>query len=194
MKEKYLITCFGVCAFILLNAIIFKAVYREINLSEDSFRIHITANSDSKNDQIVKLKVQASLEDMVKNVVSSCSDKSEIYSRLSEDLVSILDETNGILKANSMPYLASVKLGKIHYGEKENKFNYSPAGSFDSINIYLGDGKGANFWSIISPYENSGEDIINSGVLDFNVLTASHDSSIKYESFIINTLNKVLAH
>lgn len=181
MNNKKICLCIFILSLIILNTIIFRAVYTQIKTSERAFRLHVTANSNNLDDQIEKLSIATKVENYICSIVQNCNNKSDIYTTLKANIDNIYNINSNI---------SSVNIGRISYSERENKDNYMLPGTYDSINIVLGEGNGKNFWTLISPFEQQNkEKIEESDFAFFPLFTIKSDKY--YESFI---LNKLLAH
>ena len=159
MKEKFInstskkmILFIAIISFIFLNMYIGIKFYIKSSYQDKFIRLHVFANSDSISDQIIKLKVDEKLNNYIKNLnLDSNLSKSEILNILSEKTNEISNFTDNILHDNNVNYSSKIKIGKIKYDEKNNILYNMPSGSYDSIDIILGDGNGKNIWSIIFP-------------------------------------------
>lgn len=116
------------------------------NLQSNLVRLHIIANSDSGEDQAVKLKVRdAILKETEKK--HGTKGRNEIAENLSE-----LEETaNRVLKENGFDYTADAVYGKFDFPRKEYKNMTLPAGSYYGVRIILGNGAGHNWWCVMYP-------------------------------------------
>lgn len=143
-------------SFILLNGIlIFKIIYNE-NCKQDIVRLHVIANSNSVSDQIIKLKVEAKIQDYLNNLeVPENTTKDEYINLLKCNNQNILNISNNLLKDNNLNYSSKLEIGKIKYDKKESATQNMEAGTYDSMKLVLGDGNGKNIWSIIFPNEKN---------------------------------------
>ncbi|MBQ7985966.1 MAG: stage II sporulation protein R [Clostridia bacterium] len=106
------------------------------DLSENLLRLHVIANSDSKEDQEIKLAVR---DEILKNA-SGVPDKAKI------DAV-----VNGVLTDMGTDYKGSTSVVRTFVPEKEYKSIRLPEGVYNCINVVLGDGKGENWWCVAYP-------------------------------------------
>lgn len=166
-------------ALIIFSIILFRSVFKEIYISNNSFRLHVTANSNEQEDILNKNNIAMKIENYISKITSNCKNKSEIISTLEKNIDNIKSIDSNI---------SSIKLGKISYSERESKLNSQPAGSYDSINVIIGKGEGKNFWTLISPLEESNTSK-NDNIYSFNPLLIDTQTT-KYESYIL----KLLAH
>lgn len=160
MKNKLSVPFFiALLSVILLNTYIVIKIYNQRQIAENTFRLHIVANSNSISDKIVKLKINEKINKYIKEITKNCKSKKMLENTLSENIENILNITNLELKKQNVEYIASANLGNISYDKKEN-INYSmPKGSYDSLQIVLGKGEGENIWSLLFPDQDSVENL-----------------------------------
>lgn len=147
-----------ICTFsiILLSLYTSIKLYDKNKITEDSFRLHVVANSNSITDQIIKLKIADKIENYINTLINQPDiTKQQIYTALSKNMDNILEISNNILKENNTDYSSIVKLGKINYEEKENIYTTMDSGSYDSIQILLGKAEGKNYWNLIFPNKDN---------------------------------------
>ncbi len=151
----------AIFSFVLLNVYItFNLCYTNKN-KEDVFRLHVVANSDNISDKIVKLKVANKLEERISTITENAADNEEIFCSLNDNVKDIIDISNDTLKTENKDYTTSVKIGKIAYGERQSMSLDMDKGTYNSIQVVLGDGKGKNFWTLISPSKENISKISN---------------------------------
>lgn len=157
MKQKInipLIIC--IFSIILLSLYTSVKLYDKNEKVEDSFRLHVVANSNSVTDQIIKLKIADKIENYINTLINKQDiTKDQIYTALSKNMDDILKISNDVLKENNTDYSSIAKLGKINYEEKENIYTTMDSGSYDSIQILLGKAEGKNYWNLIFPNKDN---------------------------------------
>lgn len=177
MKKKipfylFILTLTLLNIFLLLNSIYAK------NNQNEYFRLHVVANSNSIDDQIIKLNVVKKINNYLSSLYNttnySTSDlaKKDNAKKVIEDNVNnILEVANNELVNQDASYNCYAKIGKISYEEKYSDDINMNEGIYDSIQIILGNGEGENFWSLIFPYSynsnfdiNSNESILNDNI------------------------------
>jgi stage II sporulation protein R len=137
-------------SLIILNTFIVLNIYKQKCIEDNSFRLHVVANSNTTNDLIEKLKISEKITEYI-NSLELGSTKEKTIDTIQKNLQNILQVANRNLKDDSVNYTAYAKIGKISYDEKINTYVTMPKGNYDSLQIILGEGKGSNFWSLIFP-------------------------------------------
>lgn len=132
-------------AFFLLNVIILFNLTKKVYATENLFRFQVIANSNTSEDQDIKEKIK---DKILKYIQEKNIDEISITQ---SDISDILNLTNDYLTKYGFDYFAYAKYGKVYTEEKTNNYILLPEGSYKSLQIILGEGKGKNFWSLIFP-------------------------------------------
>lgn len=123
----------------------------EQNLSEKLIRLHVIAESDSEEDQVLKLEVRDAVLTYMAPLLDGVKDTGtarKILTAEQDNLQRIAEETT---EAAGMPCSVSVSLGTESYPTREYEDFALPAGSYLSLRIILGNGKGHNWWCVVYP-------------------------------------------
>ena len=114
-------------------------------------RLHILANSDSEEDQALKLKVRDA-------VLAASEDWQETAANAEEALVlaeSRLPEIEAVATAAladaGAPNTVSVTLGEETYPTREYEQLAFPAGEYLSLRVLIGAAEGQNWWCVLFP-------------------------------------------
>ena len=149
MKFKVTFIIFLLSLFMLNLGLIYAT---NINVQNSNFfRIHIVANSDSIDDQLLKYKVAKEVNAYITNITANCKTKLESKQIIEENIQYILKLCDKIIKENNTNYYVKAYIGKLAYDEKEKNEIYMQAGIYDSLKIVIGNGNGQNWWSLIYP-------------------------------------------
>lgn len=116
------------------------------DLQDNLIRLHIIANSDSGEDQAVKLRVRDAVLDKMREETQNKS-RNEIIKSLDE----IEKTANRVLEENCFDYTASAVYGKFYFPKKEYRGMTLPAGEYYGVRIVLGNGNGHNWWCVMYP-------------------------------------------
>jgi len=121
------------------------------NISEKVLRIHILANSDSKEDQDLKLKVRDKILEYAKNEFRLVKDKNEALALSEEYKDKIKNVAESEIKKLGYDYKAKVEIVNMHFNTRQYDDITLPAGSYDALRVIIGDGKGKNWWCVMFP-------------------------------------------
>ena len=141
--------------FLLIVYILFSAQSYSFAISSDLsdavFRLHVIANSDSKEDQDLKLKVRDNLLNYMNNICSNCETKEEamkIANKNKEIFQKIAEDT---IKENGFNYSVKVNINNFYFPTKTYGDISLPAGYYDALRVEIGEAKGQNWWCVMFP-------------------------------------------
>lgn len=115
-------------------------------------RMHVVANSDSEEDQCLKLKVR----DAVLEAGKEYFDNSESAAQAEEKLIPVKDELERVAKKvveeNGYDYDVKVNIGNAYFPTKTYDGDVTlPAGEYEAVNVIIGSGQGHNWWCVMFP-------------------------------------------
>ena len=123
----------------------YKTVHREL------IRFHVVANSDSAEDQAVKLRVRdaviASLEGDLQNI----ADVDQARAYLLEKLPAIAQVAQCTLEQAGFSADVAVSLCREAFDTRYYDTFTLPAGVYEALRITIGDGAGQNWWCVTFP-------------------------------------------
>lgn len=140
MKKAFTLIASVVCA--AMCAVTF-ASETNARLSRDIVRLHIIANSDSEEDQALKLKVR----DRLLSAAAELDSKSGVEAMLSEYEAIAREE----IAAQGCDYDVRAEYGKFYFPTKDYGGLTYPAGEYDAVRLVIGEGKGQNWWCVLFP-------------------------------------------
>lgn len=154
----------------------FKEIFASENY-EGIIRFHVKANSNSEEDQQLKLKVRDAVleevnaileEETVKRYDASNADYigyrsqpgkqesakltlSETREVILENMALIEDVAQNVIAENGYIYDVSAELGNTFIPEKTYGDVTFPAGNYEALTMTIGEGKGDNWWCVLFP-------------------------------------------
>lgn len=123
----------------------------EHNLSDNIIRLHIIAESDSQNDQAVKLKVRDRIIKEMSPVLSQSDDINKSKQIILDNMDKIKSIADDELRKNGFSYTAEAYLGESEFPTKVYNNITLPKGKYTSLKIILGNGEGQNWWCVMYP-------------------------------------------
>lgn len=133
-------------------------------------RLHVLANSDSKEDQQLKLKVRDELLVVTQELFSDCKNVKEALKIAGENKDLLENAANRVLLENKSEYKAKIVVGKEYYPEKSYGSFTFPRGEYLSVRVLIGSGKGQNWWCVLFPplcgvgIEDEGKVMVSHGI------------------------------
>lgn len=128
----------------------FDAQSKEI--SNDIFRLHILANSDSEKDQDLKHSVRKVVQELCYNVYDGAKDRDDAERIIGEKLPEIIDAAQEEVYRQGFDYTVNGEIVKNMYFTNRVYDNITlPAGDYDALRITIGSGEGHNWWCVMFP-------------------------------------------
>ncbi len=139
-------------AFVL--TVIYSVIPFEANCSEisnDVFRLHIIANSDSVADQNLKLKVRDEVLQYTYSLFDNAKSKEEAESVISDNLQKISNVAYTEVLDNGYDYEVEAEITNMYFSTRYYENYTLPSGKYDALRITIGSGKGKNWWCVMYP-------------------------------------------
>lgn len=121
------------------------------NLSDNFFRLHILANSNSKIDQDLKIKVRDAITEYMKSKNHSYSSKSDAINSVQKELDLYKSIAENVIKESGFNYPVSLEIGNFYFPTKLYGNISLPAGNYDALRVKLGNAEGENWWCSLFP-------------------------------------------
>ncbi|OPX44804.1 stage II sporulation protein SpoIIR [Ruminiclostridium hungatei] len=146
--------CMAVLLLVMLGAWVITYNYAEdvnAGLSQNLVRLHVVANSDSKADQALKLKVRDAIIEFMKDKLAASKNISETRDIINANLEKIEQVSSKIIKENNSNYNVKASMGNYSFPTKTYGDIALPAGEYQALKVVIGDGAGANWWCVLFP-------------------------------------------
>ena len=139
--KRLFIILFLLFFYILISAFFYvDAVSSDI--SNSVFRLHVIANSDSKEDQELKYM----------NLISkNCTSKEDVINLAKTHQEEFKNIAQNVIKENGYNYNVNIYIGKYDFPTKTYGDISFPAGNYDCLRIEIGESQGQNWWCVMFP-------------------------------------------
>ena len=143
--------CLALC--LLLAVCVWTwGLYRDRQyLAQELIRLHVVANSDSEQDQNIKLRVRDAIVDSLYAGMADIGDIQAAKDYLRENLVKIENIANDTLAAAGVDSRAVVTLCRESFDIRNYDTFTLPAGVSESLRVTIGEGPGRNWWCVAFP-------------------------------------------
>lgn len=143
----------GAVIAILFSVLVMTAIptEKEGAIYEDTLRLHILANSNSKADQELKLAVRDRLLEKYGSLLSYKESKSGAVEAVCELKEEIKEDVDTWIKEAGYGYTSEVLLGTEWYERREYEGFALPEGYYTSLRVMLGASEGENWWCVMYP-------------------------------------------
>lgn len=114
-------------------------------------RLHVVANSDSAQDQSVKLAVRDEILEYLNRAIPDTSTAAEALEALNAQLPKIEAIANQVLSRLGFPQRAKVSLCQEAFPIRDYDTFRLPSGIYQSLRVTIGEGQGHNWWCVVYP-------------------------------------------
>ncbi len=137
--------------FTMFTSMINRTVAASSEVRSETLRLHIIANSDTEEDQALKLKVRDAVLEATGELFAEVSGKTEAVAAAeysSDDIKAIAEE---VIAAEGYDYEVRVEVTEMWFETRSYEGFTLPAGDYDAVRIIIGEGEGQNWWCVMYP-------------------------------------------
>lgn len=127
----------------------FQAVCRQVRA--DTLRLHIVANSDSAQDQALKLRVRDSMLQEVSVLFEKVPDQAQAVQTARRQLPRLQAAAERAVRENGSRQQVRVRLVRMRFPTTHYEGFSLPAGEYDALRIELGKAAGHNWFCVLYP-------------------------------------------
>ena len=136
---------------LLLTVCNTKGEASEKSISEKIIRFHVLANSDTKLDQNLKLKVRDKVLKYISPKLKNSKSIQESRSILKQNDKQIKKIAENVINENGYKYSVTTELAHENFPIKTYGNITLPQGNYEAFRIIIGKGKGHNWWCVMFP-------------------------------------------
>jgi stage II sporulation protein R len=126
-------------------------VHGEAEIYDNVIRLHVLANSDSEEDQALKLTVRDAVLKKTKTMLENVDNREQAEAVLRQNLPVIEQTARDALRAEGAENGVTVELGHESYPTREYECLAFPAGEYLSLRVMIGEAEGQNWWCVLFP-------------------------------------------
>ena len=126
-------------------------VHGEEEIYDKVVRLHVLANSDSEEDQTVKLAVRDAILEVTVPLLQNCQTKEEAVQLLEENHTLLTQTAQTVLREEGFDDSVCIEMGLEEYPTRTYDSLCFPAGEYISMRVNLGEGEGQNWWCCLFP-------------------------------------------
>ena len=148
---KKITICF--CTFVFIAAVLLPLLplEGEAQVYDSAIRLHVLANSDSEEDQALKLKVRDTVLEFVSDEINGCNTRYDAQCKVEDIRDDITIAAQNRIYAEGYDYAVHVTLDNEYYPTREYEGIKMPAGTYLSLRVLIGDAEGQNWWWVLYP-------------------------------------------
>ena len=156
-------------------------------LEDHIFRLHVIANSDSTEDQALKLKVRDALLEYMNSICIDINNKSEVMQVAQSCLTDFTTIAQDVIYTEGFDYPVEISIEETIFPTKVYGDVSLPAGTYDALNVKIGQAVGQNWWCVMFPPLCFVD--ISSGIVPNESKAILEDSLDKEEYSLITATN-----
>jgi stage II sporulation protein R len=149
MKGLKFVLFSAVLAILICSRVYSKNAQRDI--SNGVIRFHVLANSDSTDDQQLKIKVRDDVLSGFENGLSKMNSRKETVKYLEKNVEAIRDCAQNTVYKNGYDYPVKVTVQNDYFPTKKYGDVTLPAGDYTALRIEIGEANGHNWWCVLFP-------------------------------------------
>lgn len=202
LSKKYIIITASVFLLFTTLASIYSYNVQK-NISGKVIRLHVLANSNCAEDQMLKLKVRDRILSAGKTLFADTSDIEECRRKLDSSKKMLLAIAEDEIRKNGYDYSVNINVGNYMFPMKSYG-NYSlPAGKYNALRIEIGKAEGENWWCVMFPplcfvdgcIDSESSKLLSKTLSDdeLSILNTSDGFSFRFKTidFFQNTFNSL---
>lgn len=120
-------------------------------LSDSLIRFHVRANSDTEEDQQLKLKVRDAVLDKMTGILSQSGSIEETRDLIYDHMEVMKELALQVIDEEGYSYDVSISLTEEQFPLKAYGDIILPPGKYEALLIKIGEGKGKNWWCVMFP-------------------------------------------
>ena len=141
-----------ICGFIFSVLFSFTGFFNRCDcISSKIFRLHIIANSDSKEDQDLKLKVRDRILNDFGEYFNDLKDLTTAKKLTQENIEKIKKSARDEIASNGYDYDVNAYVTTMYFNNRKYGGFTIPAGKYDALRITIGKAQGKNWWCVMFP-------------------------------------------
>lgn len=150
-KFLFMIICILVIFALNTNMTYGKGQDTQKDIASKIIRFHVIANSDSKSDQALKLKVRDKILEYMQPKLKNSKSIDESRKIIRQNNEKIIAIANKVIQENGYNYSVTSTLSNENFPIKTYGNITLPQGKYEAYRIIIGSGEGQNWWCVMFP-------------------------------------------
>jgi len=148
--KRFLIIFVLFIIYIFIHAFSYSNALSE-DISNSVFRLHVIANSNSKEDQDLKYIVRDKLIKYMNSISQNISSKEEAIKLVEENKFEFYTIAKNVIYDKGFNYDVNIEIGNFSFPTKTYGDISLPAGFYDALKVEIGEASGENWWCVMFP-------------------------------------------
>lgn len=141
--------CLGLAVTLICQCILLSTEC--IAIRNNLVRLHILANSDSRQDQALKLKVRDAILTFGGDIFTGTETKEDAIKQVEGSLDKLTQIAEETLQKEGCFLPVTCQLEETYFNTRVYDNITLPAGNYTALRVLIGDGAGQNWWCVMFP-------------------------------------------
>ena len=184
---------------LLIGILTILPVHSETLIYDQVVRLHVIANSDSEEDQSLKLLVRDAILERTNLLLAGTASKDEARSIIEGNMQELQQIAKSVIAKNGYSYPVSIEFGEEEYPTKTYESCAFPAGEYLSLRINIGAAEGKNWWCVLFPplclsAATEKETFTSVGITDtqYQIITETDKPKYKIRFKFLESLSEII--
>lgn len=120
-------------------------------IAGEIIRFHVRANSDSPEDQQLKMQVKQELVEYIGELLNGVGDKDEARKILTDNIENIENAAKGVINEQKKEYNVKAYFENSYFPVKVYADMTFPQGIYEAFRVDIGAAEGKNWWCVLYP-------------------------------------------
>lgn len=195
---RYIFKTVTILVLVVAIAMFLSLIPEKYTLRENIIRLHVVADSNSAQEQSVKLQVRDAVLTFLQEEVGRFTDMEKAKQYIQENLTAVERIANETLSSLGSEDTAVVALEEECFPVRRYDTFSLPSGVYESLRVIIGSGEGENWWCVLFPALCLGavsdefrQTASAAGFSDTLTDTLAGEDGYEFSFFLLDCLGKV---
>jgi stage II sporulation protein R len=143
----------GILTSLLITGIMMNIKWNRMqaDLAKRVFRFHVLANSDSSEDQSLKMQVKEAVIAYMKRELPKSESMEQTKNWAKSNTGEIVELAERVVEENGYDYSVKAEVTTCDFPKKTYGDITFPKGEYEALRIEIGESKGQNWWCVLYP-------------------------------------------
>ena len=197
MYKRLLIVTFAIIALCAVLTVL--PIHGEAEIYDNVLRLHVIANSDSAEDQELKLLVRDEILKVSSDMFANCNSRDQAQIKAKENLDLLEAAAIRTVREHGYDYDVNITFSAEEYPTKNYESCCFPAGEYLSLRVMIGDAEGQNWWCVLFPpmcvvAASDSDAYAEVGLTgeQYNMITQTEDPKYKIRFKLLESIEKAI--
>lgn len=143
----------GILISLVVTGIVVNAKQSQMqrDLAKEVFRFHVLANSDSEEDQALKMQVKEAVIAYMKEEIPESDSVETTKAWAKSHLDAIVNLAKAVIQEEGYDYPVTAEVAFCDFPDKTYGDITFPSGRYEALRIEIGEANGQNWWCVLYP-------------------------------------------